>query len=92
MIPVMQNPRLLVQAHHVSAGRFGRVSGMMPFGAGMRLYACAGMGIALIERNPSSGRMMVPKGGVSIPAPDSRLRHTRGDSWEEGVALNPWVH
>ena len=85
-------PTHLARAQQVSAGRLGAGLWDDAICAGMRLYACAGMGITLIERNSSSGRMMVPKGGVSIPAPDSRLRHTRGDSGEEGVAPGPRVH
>ena len=45
--------------------------------------------LPLNKRNPSSGRMMVSKRGVSHHAPDSYLRHTRVDSREEGVALDP---
>ena len=88
----MQNPRILLMRIRLAQRDFGRVSGMMLSVLECVLYACAGMGITLIERNSSSGRMMVPKGGVSIPAPDSRLRHTRGDSGEEGVAPGPRVH
>ena len=79
----------VVHAHIVSAGRG---SGVMLSEPGMGFYACVGIGTALSKHISSSGRMLVSKGGVSFPAPDSKLRHTRGDSWEEGVALNPWVH
>ena len=59
---------------------------------------CAGAhalesGITLSERNPSSGRRLVPKGGVSLPAPFQAQTHTRwqlveGRGPETVVALN----
>ena len=45
--------------------------------------------LPLNKRNSSSGRMMVSKRGVSHHAPDSRLRHARGDSWGRGRC--PWT-
>ena len=48
-------------------------------------------GIALIKHIPSSGRRLVPKGGVSFPAPDSSLRHTRWQSDEGRCPDSCWA-
>ena len=50
---------------------------------------CWNGNLPLIKHNCTSGRIMVSKRGVSHDAPDSHLRHTRVDSREEGVALDP---
>ena len=77
-------PRLPVRIRFAH-GAFGRVPEMM-----LSVPKCVGAHVwewelPLNKRNPTSGRMMVSKRGVSHHAPDSYLRHTRGDSGEEGV-------
>ena len=84
-------PRLPVRIRFAH-GAFGRVPEMM-----LSVLKCVGAHVRewelpLNKRNSSSGRMMVSKRGVSHHAPDSYLRHTRGDSGEEGVAPGPRVH